>query len=502
MGEQFKARESEELVIGLVGPLGAGVSLVAEELKAKLEEEYKYQVSIIKVSDLIARIAGEAQAITALGIAQRFDRLQTLGNQMREKHGNAYLAQVSVGEIGLTRAYEDPEAETLVAKPQRVAHIIDSIKNPAEIDFLSAVYRDHYWTVAVLANEARRRARMRVRGFRRKHELDRAITRDAHEAEGHGQHVRDAVYRADYFLHNSGQGIESVEPKVARLLSRIFNTDIASLSADEMGMGCAHSAAMRSACLSRQVGAAVIAKNGEVAGIGWNDVPKFGGGLYGEEAPCSSDSSEDHRCFKMDGKLCHNSAHKRSLYDKISKQLADAGLLAPKTDISLVRDLLSKTEIKDIIEYSRSIHAEMEAILSAARSGRSVVGATLYTTVYPCHNCARHIVAAGITQVVYVEPYPKSLALGLHGDAITEDDDVEHKVLFRQYEGIAPASQDRIYPLREERKDATGVWSKTPPNRARPIIKSPLDSFIEREQFVIKRLREVGESDEQGQQAV
>ncbi|MDN3612645.1 hypothetical protein QWZ16_23945 [Vibrio ostreicida] len=27
--------------------------------------------------------------------------------------------------------------------------------------------------------------------------------------------------------------------------------------------------------------------------------------------------------------------------------------------------------------------------------------------LFPCHNCAKHIVASGIKRVVYVEPYPK-----------------------------------------------------------------------------------------------
>ena len=57
------------------------------------------------------------------------------------------------------------------------------------------------------------------------------------------------------------------------------------------------------------------------------------------------------------------------------------------------------------------VHAEMEALLSCARSGVSPVGGTLYSTTFPCHNCAKHIVAAGLRRVVYVEPYPKSRAV-------------------------------------------------------------------------------------------
>ena len=44
-------------------------------------------------------------------------------------------------------------------------------------------------------------------------------------------------------------------------------------------------------------------------------------------------------------------------------------------------------------------HAEMEALLSCARSGVSTRGATLYSTTFPCHNCAKHIIAAGVARV-------------------------------------------------------------------------------------------------------
>lgn len=49
------------------------------------------------------------------------------------------------------------------------------------------------------------------------------------------------------------------------------------------------------------------------------------------------------------------------------------------------------------MEYSRSIHAEMDVITSMARKQNGdTKDKILFTTTYPCHNCARHIVAAGI----------------------------------------------------------------------------------------------------------
>ena len=54
------------------------------------------------------------------------------------------------------------------------------------------------------------------------------------------------------------------------------------------------------------------------------------------------------------------------------------------------------------------IHAEMNAILKAARSGYSVDGSTLYLTLSPCTECAKLILQSGIARVVYRDQYRRS----------------------------------------------------------------------------------------------
>lgn len=46
----------------------------------------------------------------------------------------------------------------------------------------------------------------------------------------------------------------------------------------------------------------------------------------------------------------------------------------------------------------RAIHSEVDAIVAA---GCDLHGATIYVTRYPCEACARVIIAAGISEVVY-----------------------------------------------------------------------------------------------------
>jgi dCMP deaminase len=57
-------------------------------------------------------------------------------------------------------------------------------------------------------------------------------------------------------------------------------------------------------------------------------------------------------------------------------------------------------------ELCRAAHAEQNAINFAARFGISIEGATVYTTAYPCSWCAKSIVNAGVTRVVYADEYP------------------------------------------------------------------------------------------------
>lgn len=110
----------------------------------------------------------------------------------------------------------------------------------------------------------------------------------------------------------------------------------------------------------------------------------------------------------------------------------------------------------------------MEAILSCGRSNNSTIGTTLYCTTFPCHNCAKHIIAAGIMRVVYVEPYSKSKAFEFHHDSIAESG-IDGKVTFEPFVGVGPRSFLNVFSMtlgngrNIRRKDTQGKtidWSK------------------------------------------
>jgi deoxycytidylate deaminase len=182
-------------------------------------------------------------------------------------------------------------------------------------------------------------------------------------------------------------------------------------------------------------------------------VPKAGGGLYNET------DSKDARCVKIEGGKCFNNYYKDLFKDKIQETLSKHmdSVMASK----LAAVIKKESGLNDLLEYSRSVHAEMDAIITAARLGStSIAGGYIYTTTYPCHHCARHIISSGINKVFYIEPYEKSLAKELHSDAIAidpeeENPDIGH-VKFLHFEGISPRQYQYFFYPSSERKDSAG----------------------------------------------
>lgn len=62
---------------------------------------------------------------------------------------------------------------------------------------------------------------------------------------------------------------------------------------------------------------------------------------------------------------------------------------------------------------TRTVHAEANAIGFASRHGTATDGATIYTTLAPCYDCAKLIINAGIKRVVYDESYRDSRGVGV-----------------------------------------------------------------------------------------
>jgi len=120
----------------------------------------------------------------------------------------------------------------------------------------------------------------------------------------------------------------------------------------------------------------------------------------------------------------------------------------------------------------------------------------MYTTTFPCHNCAKHIVSAGIQRVVYVEPYPKSKAASLFPDTIAIDEPFrEDKVVFDVFRGMGPRRFFDLFSMRlssgyEVVRKRNGTVVPWPEPGQAPRTSFQPSSYIERESLAADELLE------------
>lgn len=481
---------SNEIVFAVVGPVGSGTSEIASALDTFLSD-HGFDSKVLKARSVISAWAEKhAGAINPEpGLTQSI-ALQDAGDAMRLAEGNASVAVHLIEEIRRARAaMQGKIAENGLAvipdeKPR--SYVIDSLRNPAEVVLLRRIYQQAFCLVGVVCEEDVRLARLQEKYKESgKKPIEDFMLRDEKAVDKHGQQVADTFHLSDFFIDNSQArfkdnqaGVQQANPEwivveeLGRLVDILTHGKVVRPRPGETAMYHAYGARMRSACLSRQVGAALVDARGNLISTGTNEVPRAGGGVYGStlEGLGSQESSVDHRCF-IHGGYCRNTREQNG----IIKDLVDS---VDEFKAELSDDLLKrvrKTKIGQLVEFSRAVHAEMEAILAAARQGKTTVGTRLFVTTYPYHNCARHIVAAGVDEVQFIEPYLKSKALPLHGDAITstktewlapsafrqldkeEIKDRIPQVLFRPFTGVAPRLYRKaFYKDRDLKNDLNG----------------------------------------------
>ena len=350
------------------------------------------------------------------------------------------------------------------------------------------------------------------------------------EENKYGQKTRKVFERSDFFIKHDYMAKNKTKKHIDRIFDLIFGNPYLTPTIDEHMMYMAYAYSTRSADLSRQVGAVIANKSGDILSLGSNDVPQPGGGPYWPEY---NKDYRDHSLGEDSNQVRRDKVLKKArktIRENLLKNLKDNVKIVAseiKEDEEQVKKMLSSLQSRevsndttlgdelkkdfkdsgllDITEYGRVTHAEMSAILSCARNGVSLKGHTLYCTTYPCHNCAKHIIDSGIKKVLFVEPYPKSLAKELHGDAILSDswtstEEVQtNKVVFDHFIGVSARRYLDIFsfnlgvgePL--ERKDENSGKIINFDRKTKDVRNhAPKYTYLEREDLIVKDLRAGG----------
>lgn len=506
--------EGSELFVALVAAVGTDVKLMADALKTQLRDKYGYEPQILRLSDYLADQV--EHSFRDKPFDEELWEAMTAGDKLRESwKRNDALAFHAVSDIVLARDpnYSDETAEVPTEKAPslgRHAFILRSLKTPAELELLRRIYGSRLIVIAGYSPTELRLEHLAEKikdahGTANRdewtHQPEALVDRDEKGESSEGQNVSGTFHRADFFIR--GWDRDVVETDVDRTLEILFGSPFRTPTRDEHGQFIAAGAALRSAEFGRQVGAAIRNKEGSIVAVGTNEVPKHGGGSHWEE------DGKGNRNFEIE-----DIDTNRRLFDELAATLAkqiEARMKSAgsggaeeseefRTEVlSELPDILRKGGLKDLTEFGRAVHAEMNAILDAARRGFSIQGATIHSTTFPCHNCARHIVGAGIERVVFIEPYRKSRAEDLHSESIEVEkvagQEASDRTAFDPFVGVAPRRYLEMFDAdrRSElggaaRKDGNGRRETWDPRLARPVCADteepmlpPDQSYRERE---------------------
>ena len=453
------AEMDREIVLAIVGPIGSPVDAAVEAIESAFVG-HGFRTKVVRVSDLIDTSVRDLPQERGYSRSRRLmEKGDRFRRQLQDEAACGYLA---VQAISRARVAETGSA---TKHRPRFVSIVRSLKTPKEVSLLRSVYGQRCVVVGVSASDVQRLAeltrQLKDTGMGKGDAAAEAAyllqRDDKDEASSFGQRMRDAYRLSDAFLPaRTGQDDDEARRLVELLLGEPWQTP----TREEQGMFQAWAAKFRSSASGRQVGAAIADPLGEVVVLGCNDVPRPGGGQYwpGQEG--------DQRDFQH--RRDANDRGKFNTVQEVLRELGDAGWLAEpyramndeeRTRRALDKGPLDATRLSDLVEFGRIVHAEMAALMTAAREGRSVKRGTLYTTTYPCHECARLIIAAGIDRVLFIDPYQKSLAPDLYED-MWDDSGAAGRVKVEPFVGISPRLFTRAFEMSNRSKAVDGKYTK------------------------------------------
>lgn len=422
-----KNRAPFELVIGLVGGVGTNFDKLIKEL------EMHFVSAECRFKEL--RLTASLNLPDPRDFIDNLDSKIKIIDELRETIGNGTMAAYAVTQIFNSRI----EFLSKEKNPVPTIYIINSLKHPDEYELLRHIYRRNFVLLSIYETKEEREENLKQAQLRSLRncssitesdllKIDNLMNSDEKDYKRNfGRRTLDLYHMSHYFIHN-----DSLKNDIQRFVEIIFNNPFITPTKEEAGMMYAYYSSLRSSDLSRQVGACILDDDGNVLTLGLNEVPKFGGGLHWH------DTHPDKRDFQC------TDDNNEPIYYGVKKSI----------DQNLDND--ENNFLHDSLEFIRAVHAEEAAICDAAARGISIKGATLYCTTFPCHLCIKHIIAAGIREVIYIEPYSKSkseqLFEGMVKDKAKPQD--SNVLKLKPFKGVCPKRYRYVFNKRKvDRKD-------------------------------------------------
>ena len=226
----------------------------------------------------------------------------------------------------------------------------------------------------------------------------------------------------------------------------------------ESVMTQAYCESLKSSCMKRKVGAVIVNNDGIPMVSTHNEVPYPGksceskyGMCYRDKVKidllknlskcpkCGTDIEQNIKCPKCESIVHINDLAPTCGACKLDLDL-DSFFVCKNCHFKIIKKFVGKR-----MELCRALHAEEMAIIQLAKLGMSVKPSdvTLYTTTFPCPQCANKIVGLGIGKIVFVEPYPTKESIELLKTSLGE----KH---IEKFEGVKARAYFRIYDRARE----------------------------------------------------
>ncbi|HDV5711125.1 TPA: hypothetical protein RJD49_002849 [Legionella pneumophila] len=463
---EFVSEHSEiEVIIGIVSPLGTNRKKFLKDLENEFERR-GYKVQKISLTTETFKIDCDDS-----NSFKYFLKMQ-LCNNIRAKIINGFFAFLACLYISEYR-------NSLETNYKKKVFIVDQIKNIFEYEILSHVYGLNFIQISLFSNEIERDRELKNKfsndvhivndlpnieidpkkkysdiftnslikkikslangiiedyknevlpdvshNLMRKDFEDFDIQKESNKISG--QQIAKLFHKSHYYF-NLDLPKDKVKLEMKKFVKQLLGQYDEYPSQDEFGMNLAHQVSVRSNFPgARHIGAAIISNQGEVLSVASIRAPSQSSNTYLSDQLKVSDGYEEYK----------------TKIDYWSEQLKKVSIDESKNIIKFIQDTL---------DFHPCTHAEIAAIIDAAKIGVSVRGATLYTTTFPCHLCAKEIINSGINRVVYLEAYPKSKNKELYPNLVDfEPKNKTDLIPFDFYYGIGPKRFIYAYSLKNK----------------------------------------------------
>lgn len=451
--QQFNS--AEVIILGFTGSLGSGCTYISKQLAEELDDGRYFSLSDIINDDF-----------KEMGVRRPSIQLkQDKGNELRKLHGVSVLAERCLEKI-------DKSFQEKQYNENKTIILVDGIRNDGEIRFFKKL--PNFYLFSVHAGEKMRESRLVGKGrkFSSNKAFDIANKRDKEEDIEYGQQVNKCNYLADIIINNENEFFEETDEKKAffqslerEYIDRFRQIQKGNIILDhppkimETLMTIAYCMSKKSSCNKRKVGAVIAyiieIKNlktkrpedhitMQVISSGFNEVP------LGTDPCCLSENQKCQRDYLKEDfskkfKHCPNCGEKIPINVKKNlKGFSGYQCVNSSCKTNIIKNFLpgSTKRTGKLLDMCRALHAEEIALLglegiSKQRKNEGKIGKfVLYTTTYPCNLCANKIVASGIDEVVYAEPYTMEEA-----ESILESG----KVNIVKFEGVKSSAYFRLY---------------------------------------------------------